>query len=148
MRLLRRLLLPTVVSTPIWLATIPVMFRGWSALGDWPGQLVDWIFGLILTFIGLVVFGLPAASLVSRRKWSPWTKVGALLFAGILGGALVALLYVSLLSVGAGGAIDIESLRALPYIAAFGILPGLIVAAVWMALNFDSIGNGGLRLDA
>jgi hypothetical protein len=126
---------------------MPVVFRGWSALSDFPPPAGDWIFGFILTLLGLVLIGLPAAKLVTQREWPVALQAILLLGFGAAGGGLVAVGYVLLLGIG-GGDIDLESFKALPAIALFGISPGLIVALVWTAFNFDYLANGRRTIDA
>ena len=137
MTLLRPLLLPTVVATPLWLWLWPVPFRGIKALAEFqlhPGSL---IIGIIFTLIGLLGIGLPVAAFVSRQPWPVPLRQAALLVAGAAGGYLVAML-VALLVMLAGDP-NAESIAGLPFFALNGLIPGVVVAAVWMAMNSNQL---------
>ena len=135
---LRRLVLPTVVATPLWLWIAPVSLRGPQALGDFRPPLADLLFAAFFTLAGLLLIGLPSSAFVIRRRWPAAIKAASLLVAGAAGGCLVAMLYVLLILLSPDGA-GLASVGVLPGFALLGALPGLVVAAVWAAINFDAL---------
>ncbi len=91
-----------------------------------------------MTLLGLVAIGLPTVSFVTRRRLSTGIKASALALISTVAGGLIATLYFLLLAALAG---SIEGkLSDWLSAAAFGLLPGLIVALVWIVINFDTLG--------
>ena len=138
MTLIRSLVLPTAIATPLWLWISPILIRGLGALRDFYLTAADLVFGFVITVIGLLLIGLPTASFVMRRKWVPAVRVASLLFAGAAGGGLFAMLYVLLIVVLADG-LNSDSLAGIPPLAVLGFIPGMVVAAVWIATNFNEL---------
>lgn len=91
---------------------------------------------MLFTLIGLLGVGLPSVVFVIGRKWPPGIRVAVLLLAGAVGGCLVAMLYGLLILLSAHG-LDGESIAAVPVVALLGLLPGVVVSVVWMAMNVD-----------
>ena len=129
-------MLPTVVATPLWLWLGPVPIRGMGALADFSLRPADLLFGMLFTLIGILGIGLPSVVFVIGRKWPLGIRVVVLLLAGAAGGCLVAMLYVLLLLLSAHG-LDWESIAGIPVVAFSGLLPGVVVSGVWMAMNLD-----------
>jgi hypothetical protein len=138
---LRTIVLPVTCATPLWLWVLPVQFRGFEALSDFPPEPADWIFGSVLTLIGVFLVGLPAAKLMSRWLIPMRIKVLLLATVGAVGGAIIAILYPTILAVSAGERHQwtIETAISLLFIASFGVLPGVLVALVWIAFNLTTL---------
>lgn len=137
MTLLRPLLLPAVVATPLWLWLWPVPFRGIEALAEFPAHPGSLIIGTIFTLIGLLGFGLPVAAFVSRQPWPVAVRAAVLLLAGAAGGCLVAIVFVLLFMLASH--MNAESIAGVPIFALNGLIPGAVVAVVWMAINFNQL---------
>jgi hypothetical protein len=106
---------------------------------------MDWVFGSLLTLLGISVIGLPAARFLQSREL-PAIATGAVLIAvGVAGGGFVAVLYIFMLAVLSGGAIDVAQAGEVLAVAPFGFLPGAAVAAVWVALNSTSLSSSTKR---
>jgi hypothetical protein len=136
-----------VTATPLWLLILPVQFRGIEALADFPPEPADWIFGSILTLIGLLLVGLPVASLIGRQNISLRAKMLFLLATGAAGGAVVAVLFMTISSVGGRAHWTAETLPAILTIGAFGFVPGAIVALVWIGFNSRTLGRAQVGLE-
>jgi hypothetical protein len=100
-------------------------------------RISDLVFGFVMSALGLLVIGVPTVSMVRRQRLSPGLMTTALAVIGTVGGGLIAILYFVLLGA-LGGSIE-GSLSDWLTAATFGLLPGLIVAVVWILFNFDAL---------
>jgi len=130
---MRQVVLPTILATPVWVWLLPAFLRGWSALGEVP-DLSGILFGTLLTLAGLLAIGLPIASFIMRKRFPTAITVLALLVAGAVGGAVFAsVFFAAVAALGGGG------WRGLPFMSALGLLPGLVVALAWTLINVSRL---------
>jgi hypothetical protein len=100
-------------------------------------RISDLVFGFVMSALGLLVIGVPTVSMVRRQRLSPGLMTTALAVIGTVGGGLIAILYFVLLGA-LGGSIE-GSLSDWLTAATFGLLPGLIVAVVWLLIKLDPL---------
>lgn len=145
MRILRLILLPALIGAPPARWACEAVFFGWSAAAAVPLSLVD-LYAAIGAMIGLCLVGLPAAAFARERLTSTASRVVLLAAAGLAGGALMVagfLFLIGLFSLH----LDRYFALAAAGMAPFGAVAGLVVALVWIAINFSLLKQGAVGRD-